>query len=182
MKKTKPGIGGIHDSGHLFRGTAHKRHRWLILPRFLKEEAEKPININGDRDAAHGILVRWADLESAGHLNKAETSLDESFRTEVFGQALRYLTSSTSPNAYFYEKKFYVSGVGTPDGVLGHFPPVKAESIRAVIELKDAATDLDHDKFNGRTPVQQCWDYLNNLPDCPWGIVSQFCLLPALSP
>ena len=29
-------------------------------------------------------------------------------------------------------------------------------------------------KFAGRTPVQQCWDYLNALPKCPWGIVSNF--------
>ena len=44
----------------------------------------------------------------------------------------------------------------------------------AVIELKGADADLDHDRFNGRTPVQQCWDYLNALPGCPWGIVSNF--------
>ena len=49
-------------------------------------------------------------------------------------------------------------------------PPV------AVIELKGAKTDLDRDKFNGRTAVQQCWDYLNALPDCPWGIVSNFAI------
>ncbi len=44
----------------------------------------------------------------------------------------------------------------------------------AVIELKGPAANLDADKFNGRTAVQQCWDYLNALPDCPWGIVSNF--------
>ena len=43
-----------------------------------------------------------------------------------------------------------------------------------MIELKGAAANLDRDKFNGRTPVQQCWDYLNALPNCPWGIVSNF--------
>ena len=36
------------------------------------------------------------------------------------------------------------------------------------------AVDLDRDRFKGRTPVQQLWDYLNNVPDCPWGIVSNF--------
>ena len=35
-------------------------------------------------------------------------------------------------------------------------------------------TDLDRDRSNGRTAVQQCWDYLNALPGCPWGIVSNF--------
>ena len=43
-----------------------------------------------------------------------------------------------------------------------------------MIELKGADADLDRDKFNGRTPVRQCWDYLDNLPQCPWGIVSNF--------
>jgi hypothetical protein len=166
-KKSKPGIVGIHDADHLFRAAASKRHRRLVLARFLDEEAGRPTIHDKDLDPAHAILIRWADLESDGHLDKDETSLDESFRQEVFGQALHYLTATTSPSGYYYEKKFYVSGIGTPDGVLGQFPPVKAESIRAVIELKGAGTDLDHDKFNGRTPVQQCWDYLYNLPDCP---------------
>ena len=44
----------------------------------------------------------------------------------------------------------------------------------AVVELKGAMTDLDRDRSNGRTAVQQCWDYLNALPGCPWGIVSNF--------
>jgi len=43
-----------------------------------------------------------------------------------------------------------------------------------VIELKGAITDLDRDRSQDRTAVQQCWDYLNALPDCPWGIVSNF--------
>lgn len=174
MKKPKAGIAGVHDQGHLFRGVALKRHRRLILPRLLNEEAAKPSNRGTDLDAAHAIFVRWADLESNGHLLGDETSLDEPFRQEIFGTALRYLTAPTSPNAYYYDKKLYVPGVGTPDGVLGEFPPVEPRNARAVIELKNATTDLDHDKFNGRTPVQQCWDYLNNLPDCPWGIVSNF--------
>ena len=46
-------------------------------------------------------------------------------------------------------KGFHVPGVGPPDGVLGNFPPVSLKTIRVVIELKDAQTDLDHDKFNG---------------------------------
>jgi hypothetical protein len=174
MKKSKSGIAGVHGTDHLFRGVALRRHRRLVLPKFLEEEAFRISQRKAEIEAAHKVLVRWANLESDGHLNKHETSLDESFRQEVFGQALGYRTSTTSPGAYFYEKKFYIPNVGTPDGVLGTFPPVEAESIRAVIELKGAGTDLDHDKLPHRTPVQQCWDYLNNLPDCPWGIVSNF--------
>ncbi|MDQ3624286.1 MAG: hypothetical protein M3463_17650, partial [Verrucomicrobiota bacterium] len=174
MKKNKPGIAAIHDSGHLFRAAALARHRRLILPRYLDAEAFRLSNRREEIAAAHKIILRWADLESDGHLAGNETTLDDSFRQEFFGQALHYLTQTTSPQAYYYAKGFHIPGIGPPDGVLGNFPPVNTRTIRVVVELKDAQTDLDHDKFNGRTPVQQCWDYLNNLPDCPWGIVSNF--------
>ena len=174
MKKSKPGIAGIHDQDHLFHEAALRRHRTLILPRYLDDEVFRLKNRHDEIDIAHQILLRWANLETDGHLRGKETELDDSFRQDVFGKALNYLTSTTSPTAYYYAKGFYVPGIGPPDGVLGNFPPVDPKTIRVVMELKDASTDLDHDKFNGRTPVQQCWDYLNNLPDCPWGIVSNF--------
>jgi Eco57I restriction-modification methylase len=144
------------------------------LPRYLEAEAAKPINQGPTVNAAQQILIRWADLESTGELDRKETSLDDSFRQEVFAQALHYTTATVNPAAFQLEKSFFIPAIGTPDAVLGNFPPVDPKSIRAVIELKDASTDLDHDKFNGRTAVQQCWDYLYNLPDCPWGIVSNF--------
>ncbi len=174
MKKSKPGIAGVHDAEHLFRATAQRSHRTLVLPRYLQEEAFRRFNGGSTIAAAHAIFVRWADLESDGHLAKNETTLDDSFRQEIFGQALGYLTASTSPQSYYYEKGFFVPGAGPPDGVLGVFPPVAVNTVQAVIELKGADTDLDHDRFNGCTPVQQCWDYLNNLPECTWGIVSNF--------
>jgi len=174
MKKTKPGIAGIHDDAHLFRTVALSRTPHLILPRYLQEEAIKPINQGPEVAKAHAVLIRWADLESDGHLAKKETSLDDSFRQEVLANALRYFTPTTNPQSYHLEKSFFIPAIGTPDAVLGIFPPVEASSIRVVVELKDASTDLDYDKFNGRTAVQQCWDYLYNLPDCPWGIVSNF--------
>ena len=62
--------------------------------------------------------------------------------------------------------------MGAADAALGEFPQLNVPL--AVIELKGATTDLDRDRSNGRTAVQQCWDYLNALPGCPWGIVSNF--------
>jgi hypothetical protein len=87
MRKTKPGISGVHDGDHLFRGTAFSRHRRLVLPRYLNEESFRLSNRRDEIEAAHNIFLRWAELESDGHLDKAETSLDESFRQEIFGQA-----------------------------------------------------------------------------------------------
>jgi len=174
MKKAKPGIAGTHDAEHLFRSTVLARHRRLILPKYLNDEAEKPFLQDRALEDAHKILIRWADLESNGHLAKKEISLDSQFLDEVFGDALHYLPSAKKPDGYQLEHKFSVPDVGIADAALGPFPPDSPANARAVIELKDAATDLDHDKIKGRTPVQQCWDYLNSLPDCPWGIVSNF--------
>ncbi len=57
---------------------------------------------------------------------------------------------------------------------MGNFRSGEPLSPLVVIELKGASVDLDRDRSGGRTAVQQCWDYLNALPDCPWGIVSNF--------
>ena len=103
-----------------------------------------------------------------------ETSLDADFLREVFGEALHYRSATQSPEAYELERNFTIPGVGAADGALGNFLAGAPRSPLVVVELKSADVDLDRDKFNGRTPVQQCWDYLNALPDCPWGIVSNF--------
>ena len=153
---------------------ALRRRRHIILPRYLRDEAQRFRYKDGDLAKAYATVVRWADLETGGHLERKETALDADFLNEVFGEALSYRTATQTPQHYNLERQFSVPGVGTADGALGHFGPDTHNTPVAVIELKPIGTDLDRDKFNGRTPVQQCWDYLNALPDCPWGIVSDF--------
>ena len=143
---------------------ALRRRRPLILPRYLKEEGDKLKHRGIDLEKAHQVILRWASLEAEGHLRRKETSLDADFLNEVFGEALGYKTATQSPKQYQLERQYSVSGVGTADGALGHFGPESSQSPTAVIELKDAETDIDRDKFNGRTPVQQCWDYLIAIP------------------
>ncbi|MCH7990174.1 MAG: hypothetical protein IID46_13625, partial [Planctomycetes bacterium] len=159
---------------HLFKGTIRPRRRALILPRYLSDEASKTKHRGKEQDQALEIVKRWINLEKGGHLKKKETQLDANFLHEVFGDALGYAPSTTSPEAWQLERNYNISGVGTADGALGNFKPNNLSDVAVVIELKGADTDLDRDKFNGRTPVQQCWDYLNALPHCPWGIVSNF--------
>lgn len=158
----------------LFDGVGSRRRRALILPRFLAAEADTFYFRTPQRDRAFVILTKWADMQAQGHLTKKETALDAGFLLEVFGEALGYKPVTHSPEHYALERNFTVPGVGTADGALGEFSTTAPPKPVAVIELKDAATDLDRDKFNGRTAVQQCWDYLYALPDCPWGIVSNF--------
>ncbi len=160
----------------LFAATVARRPRRalpLFLPRLLDRETANGKFAGPDFDNARTILRKWADLDAAGDLLKRkETALDADFLAEVFGDALGYARQTDSPADYNLERNFTVPGCGTADGALGEFPAAK--SPLAVIELKDAGTDLDRDRFNGRTPVQQLWDYLVNLPDCPWGILSNF--------
>jgi len=150
-----------------------RRQRALFIPRFLQEAAKTSLLSGADQDRAYAIAVRWADLESSGHLAKhKETSIDTQFLDQLFGEGLGYGVKTTHPTGWELEHKFTVPGVGTADAALGEFP--KARSPTVVVELKDALTDLDRDRSSGRTAVQQCWDYLNALPECPWGIVANF--------
>jgi Eco57I restriction-modification methylase len=175
MAKGKPAHRKPHSSEpDLFAGVGSRRRRTLILPRYLAEEAESKLLAGRRQDRAFEIMTKWAGMEKQGHLDKKETALDAGFLHEVFGDALGYQTVTQSPAQYQLERNFTVPGVGTADGALGQFSALTPPSPVALMELKGASVDLDRDKFNGRTPVQQCWDYLNALPNCPWGIVSNF--------
>ncbi len=172
------------DDPTLFRSTNGAaalppgRRRSLVLPRYLAEESSRQPGLKTEEKLARKILLKWADLDARGDIaERKERSLDADFLLEVFGKALGYVPQPDSPKEWNLEREFTVPGAGTADGALGVFKPGREHSPVAVIELKGAGADLDRDRFNGRTAVQQCWDYLNVLPDCPWGIVSNFITL-----
>jgi len=163
------------DSGQpLLVPEFRRRHLHLVLPKLLTDKAAF-FPFDDDRlQNGISVLQRWADLAAQGALQQKETSLDAEFLQIIFGQALGYKTRTDSPNAYNMERQFTVPGAGTADGALGSFAAGREAAPRVIIECKDATTDLDHDKFNGRTPVQQLWDYLAQLPDTPWGILTNY--------
>jgi hypothetical protein len=174
QKNAHDGPGLFHEQErHLERRI--RRQRALFIPRFLTEAAGNLQLASPAQDNAHQIAIRWAKLESNGHLHRPdykETSIDTQFLDQLFGDGLGYQVKTTSPDAWQLEHKFTVPGVGIADAALAEFP--KSRVPIAVVELKGALTDLDRDRSNGRTAVQQCWDYLNALPGCAWGIVSNF--------
>jgi hypothetical protein len=151
-----------------------QRHLRLFLPKYLEEEANRPVFEPAELERASAALRQWADMAQAGQLRQKETSLDSEFLQKIFGEALNYKSVSESPLDYHREKNPTVPGAGIADGALGLFVSGKSVPPTVIIELKGSTVDLDHDKFNGRTPVQQCWDYLNQLPDTQWGIVSNY--------
>ena len=150
-----------------------RRFRPLFLPRLLREPQkflEGP-----ELDRAHEIICKWADIESSGKLEKMkETAIEGEFCTEVFGDALGYDFFADNKERWNFQPKYFVNG-GQADAAIGNFDVTrKKPQVRAVIELKGPTTNVDKDRVQGRTAVQQCWDYLYALPDCPWGIVCNY--------
>jgi hypothetical protein len=173
-KQSKSKTASESGAGPLFPALGSRKHPRLFLQKYLKEDAEKhPFGL-GEIEHAGAILKNWAMLVKDGHMERKETEIDADFLQKIFGDALGYKSVSDSPLDYHREKNPTIAGAGIADGALGLFVSGKNAAPRVVIELKGAAVDLDHDKFSGRTPVQQCWDYLNQLPDTPWGIVSNY--------
>jgi hypothetical protein len=152
----------------------NRRRSSLFLPKYLQKEANDFRLRDEAQGQAHQIIVRWAELETSGKLeNRKETTLQPEFLTEVFGQALGYTLFSKNLPHWNLEPQFTVNA-GQADAAIGLFEHGQERMPVAVIELKPPKTNVDRDRFNGRTPVQQCWDYLNELPECPWGIVCNF--------
>jgi len=150
-----------------------RRARPLFLPRFL--QAPQKFLEGPDLNRAHKIICKWADIESSGKLDKMkETAIEGEFCKEVFGDALGYVFFADNKERWNFQHKFFVNG-GEADAAIGIFDAKrKKPQVRAVIELKGPTTNVDKDRTQGRTAVQQCWDYLNALPDCPWGIVCNY--------
>lgn len=163
---------GLFPEDHPSRYGQSYRRRNLFLPRYLKQGAITPLLRGNQQDRAHEIIVKWADLDSSGKLEKRkETEVEGEFLTQIFGEALGYKLFSDNQETWNIKPKFSVNG-GEADAAIGLFEHGQKRSPLAVIELKGPNVNLDRDKSNGRTAVQQCWDYLAELPDCPWGIVS----------
>ncbi|TXT25176.1 MAG: type II restriction enzyme and modification methylase [Planctomycetota bacterium] len=148
----------------------------LVLSKLLKDAATDMRLDESELRAAHAVLTHWSGLERSGRLAKFnETQMQGEFLTQVFGQALGYMGPLDGKDVWHWEQHHPFS-FGTPDAILGFFR--QSDAMRpplAVIELKGPDVHLDRHRSNGRTAVDQCWDYLvNTPPECRWGIVSNY--------
>lgn len=152
----------------------NRRARPLFLPSLLEKESQNQQLKGPNQDHAYEIICKWADIESSGKLDPMkETSIEGEFCKEIFGEALGYTLFADNKENWNFRPKYFVNG-GYADAAIGIFGVDRKPQVRAVIELKGPTVNVDKDRFNGRTPVQQCWDYLNNIPECPWGIVCNY--------
>ncbi len=151
-----------------------RRLRPLFLPGLLQDGGSDKRLKGAEQDRAYEIICKWAEIESSGKLyDMKETAIEGEFCKDVFGDALGYTFFADNKDHWNFQHKFSVNG-GTADAAIGIFKSSQKNTPRAVIELKGPTTNVDKDRSQGRTPVQQCWDYLNALPKCPWGIVCNY--------
>jgi len=104
---------------------------------------------------------------------RSESEVEAEFITQVLGQALGYVLFSSGASQWNLQPKYSVED-GVADAAIGLFGGYDAPPPRVLVELKGPTANVDRDRSNGRTPVQQCWDYLNAVPACPWGIVCNY--------
>jgi hypothetical protein len=151
-------------------GNGRKGQR-LFIPKLLTD-ASKSTWLNDRIEEAHAIFVKWAELETSGKLaRKSEKTLHGEFLADVMNAALGYTQFSDGLETWDLEAEFAVAG-GHADAAIGQFAASDRPPPRVLVELKGPQCNIDRDRSSGRTPVQQVWDYLNDVPQCPWGIVS----------
>lgn len=113
---------------------------------------------------AHAVLVKWAEHKSSGRLATFnETQMQGDFLAEFFGQALGYAGWTEEVKIWHRIQHHSIAGQ-EPDAVLGFFEDEKPREPLGVVELKGPKVHLDRDRSNGRTAVEQCWDFLNHTP------------------
>ncbi len=129
------------------------------------------------------IISRWIESIEKGIVNASkETSLQADFLNDIFGTVLGY-EYHRETGSFNLEKETKSITDGTfADGALGFFEYQNGKinyDVRAVIELKDAQTQLDakqHYKSGTQdTPVAQAFSYASKAGGkCRWVIVSNF--------
>jgi len=144
------------------------------LPRFLTKAAEQFALLDEDQKKAHQIIIQWADQESSGKLKKMnESHLQGVFISEIFGNVLGYSPFGKNPDSWEIQEHYSLPRGQNADAAIGFFGKENGQPPVAIIELKGPTANLDR-RSGGRSSVLQCWDYLNDLPGCPWGIVCNY--------
>src|SRR5581483_3019627 len=99
--KESPGLFAQHEQALQRR---IRRQRALFIPHYLTDAAKEFDFDIPEVARAHAIAVRWADLETAGHLPKyKETTIDTQFLEQLFAEGLGYKIKTQSPNDFNLE-------------------------------------------------------------------------------
>jgi hypothetical protein len=144
----------------------------LFLARLVEAAGEDNKITDADIERPYAIINDWAKFERLGRLATLnETQLQGDFLRDIFGDALGYTRAAENLPSWQLEQHLTYDR-HTPDAVLGRFAEGEPKRPQVVIELKGPGVHVDRDRSNGRTAVDQCWDYFVDIPTCRWGIVS----------
>lgn len=131
-------------------------------------------NIRKITDTLKGLNL---ELESGKIDNLKEEEFKSRFLNEFFGDVLGFNYGNSNFWTLSEEVKTKMDGTKV-DGGLGFFNKNKTENdVRAVIEIKDAKTNLDdkQKRKDTKSPVSQAFEYASKMGDkCDWVIVSNF--------
>ncbi|MHA6250030.1 Eco57I restriction-modification methylase domain-containing protein [Pontibacter sp. CAU 1760] len=155
----------------------------IFSRKYLKTKAQN-FHLSQFPDLAkkRALIEKWqSGIKSGKILKQKEEELQSEFLNTFFGEVLEYVYSPEAPRWNLSKEHKSDSDSTKADGALGYFWMFGNErkaDVRAVIELKDARTDLDkpqnrfHDK---RSPVEQAFSYVPKAGgNCRWVLVSNF--------
>lgn len=124
------------------------------------------------------IIESWISELRSGKLDSLkEEEVKSRFVTGLFGDVLDFNYGNS--NYWLLREEAKTKSDGTkPDAALGYFAHDKTEDdVRAVIEIKDAKTDLDakQTRAGNKSPIDQAFEYAPKMGgNCKWVIVSNF--------
>jgi len=150
-----------------------------VLDKYLSAFAVEGVQDYGGKQAE---MLKWKKAIESSDLQKTkETSVQGKFLVSVFEKVLEYRTFLEGDELGEYNLVQELTSEldsTEADGSLGFFAADKGTRlVRAVIELKDATTDLDLRQrgHHYQTPVEQGFGYAHkNGSGCGWVIVSNF--------
>lgn len=115
------------------------------------------------------------EKESKKLMNLKEEEVKSRFVNTFFGDILGFNYGNSEKWMLREEKKSKIDGT-KPDAALGYFFIDKQnDDVRAIIEIKDAKTELDkpQKRIKTNTPVEQAFEYAPKMGgNCKWVIVS----------
>lgn len=124
------------------------------------------------------IIEDWINELQSGKLDTLkEEEVKSRFINNLFGDVLDFNYGNS--NYWLLREEAKTKSDGTkPDAALGYFTQDKRkDDVRVVIEIKDAATDLDkkQKREGNKSPVDQAFEYAPKMGgNCKWVIVSNF--------
>lgn len=158
-------------------------HQTIFTEKYLKiKQANFSLDQIADLTRKKEMIAEWIEGLKTGRIAATkETAIQADFLNKFFGEVLGFVYQKDKEVWHLEKEQTTQVGGKYADGALGFFRLAGGKihsDIRAVIELKDANTDLDRPqnrKDDRRTPVEQAFSYVpKSGGKCQWVIVSNF--------